>query len=115
MSPVFLNWFFMAQRGKSIKKYWDMIPSNTDILITHCPPYGILDWIPFCYDNHNVGCEELLKVVCKIKPKVHIFGHIHGSYGTYIGNETLFVNVSVMNEEYQVVNKPKEIDIFSVG
>ena len=55
-----------------------MIPLDTDVLITHGPPFGILDR---CYDDQRVGCEELLKAVKRVKPKLHVFGHIHENYG----------------------------------
>jgi hypothetical protein len=42
---------------------WDKIPADTDVLITHGPPYGILD---LTYDDEKVGCEELMKVILKI-------------------------------------------------
>jgi len=105
-SPTFLRWFFMKNRGKSIKKCWDAIPDNTDILITHGPPMGILDYVPYSYNNHHVGCEELYKRVMKIKPKLHVFGHIHYSYGQIKQNGIKFINVSVMTEEYKVRNAP---------
>src|ERR1700722_2905947 len=41
--PWFYDWAFNVNRGPDIKKYWDKIQSNTDVLITHGPPYGILD------------------------------------------------------------------------
>ena len=50
------------------------IPEDTDIVITHGPPYGILDKI---YNGQSVGCKILLNVIERVKPKVHIFGHIH--------------------------------------
>jgi 3',5'-cyclic AMP phosphodiesterase CpdA len=59
--PEFHNWAFNLPRGEKLKEKWDMIPANTDILITHGPPFGKLDYIP--YDGKNVGCEELIKRV----------------------------------------------------
>ena len=38
--PVFGNWGFNIERGDPIQKKWDMIPDDTDILITHGPPIG---------------------------------------------------------------------------
>ena len=54
------------------------IPEDTDVLITHSPAYGILD---FDDDNINFGSEALLYVVSKIKPRIHLFGHIHKRHG----------------------------------
>jgi Icc-related predicted phosphoesterase len=68
ITPYFLGMAFNKRRGDEIKKVWKKIPSDTDIPITHGPPFGILD--------KNVGCEELLAKVIKVKPKLHVFGHI---------------------------------------
>lgn len=111
ITPRFGDWFFMKERGSSIRRYWDEIPMGTDVLITHGPPYGIMDYVPYSYGSHNVGCKDLLEVINKIKPKVHIFGHIHGGYGLQPSDTTLFINASVMDESYTVVNKPIEITV----
>ena len=56
-------------RGKSIKAKWDLIPNDVDILITHGPPYEILDLTPeFKYEeSRHVGCQDLLEKVLQIK------------------------------------------------
>lgn len=74
VQPEFFNWAFNRRRGEEIKKYWDLIPNDTDILITHGPPFEILDE---CADGQKVGCEDLLNRIQKLKLKVHAFGHIH--------------------------------------
>lgn len=51
-----------------------MIPDKIDVLVTHGPPFGILDKT---INKVNAGCKGLLKFVEKINPQVHIFGHIH--------------------------------------
>jgi Icc-related predicted phosphoesterase len=107
-SPTFFNWWFMKDRGDPIKKHWDLIPSDTDVLITHTPPMGMLDTLE---DGNHVGCEELAKTVDKVNPKVHVFGHIHNGYGQQQIGDTLFVNASQVNEAYKVVNKPIVIDL----
>ena len=80
-------------------QYWDQIPDNLDVLITHGPPFGILDQITS--DTEHFGCEELLKAVEEKKPKVHIFGHIHGGAGTFDNGVTRFVNAAYLNESYR--------------
>ena len=99
----------MADRGEDIRRYWNMIPSETDVIITHGPANRILDAAPRGAWFDYVGCQELLARIKQIKPKVHISGHIHFSHGTEENNGTKFYNVSVMNEEYEIVNKPTEI------
>lgn len=110
ITPRFLNWSFMANRGEDIDRYWDCIPEDTDVLITHGPPYGILDRTLNANGTIGdiVGCFELRKRINEIKPKYHIFGHIHFDYGTLKYDNTTFYNVSVMNEQYELVNKPTE-------
>ena len=108
ITPTFFNWAFNADRGKPIQKYWNMIPSDTNILVTHGPVKGMLDRTT---SNINAGCEDLLKTVEKLKPKFHLFGHIHEAYGKEKVNETTFVNGSLLNEKYELVNSPVEIDL----
>ncbi len=92
ITPTFLNWHFMCDRDK-ISKYWELIPSDTDVLITHGPCYNILDYLPYKYgQDHHVGCEELLNKVKTICPKIHAFGHIHYSYGMQKIEKTTFIN-----------------------
>jgi len=109
-TPKFLNWYFMRPRGLGIKKHWDLIPDDTDVLITHGPPIGILDKVEPHPDNPGTtaGCEELLKAVQRVKPLIHVFGHIHGSYGVAKPKDevTSFYNVSTCTEEYQPTNPP---------
>lgn len=102
--PWFYNWAFNLQRGPQLKEKWDLIPRDTDILITHGPPYGFQDFTT--YDKKHVGCEELIKAIAEIKPKVNVFGHIHEHAGYTSYNDTLFVNASVLNLKYDMVNQP---------
>lgn len=101
-TPEFCNWAFNQTRGDEITAFWDRIPEDTQVLLTHGPPLQILD---YC-DNGHVGCYDLRAAVHRIKPKLHVFGHIHEGYGTYDTPETKFVNASLMNGNYQPVNMP---------
>ena len=112
ITPTFLNWYFMADRGEEIRKYWDLIPDDTNVLITHGPAYGILDKVDPRYGEGSIGCEELWERIKKLeKLKLHCFGHIHGSYGFYKREGLQFINASLMNEDYELVNKPIEVEI----
>jgi Icc-related predicted phosphoesterase len=106
--PEFHNWAFNLPRGEKLKEKWDMIPVNTDILITHGPPLGKLDYVR--YPNENVGCEELMKRVEEIKPKIHVFGHIHEGYGYVFDGNTHYINAAVLNGRYEFRNKPITVD-----
>lgn len=103
ITPWFHGWAFNRERGAEIERHWNMIPETTDILITHGPPFGILD---MTIRGEHTGCEELLRKVGHVKPKLHVFGHIHEDHGQYTRNDTIFVNASVLDGGYQLANKP---------
>lgn len=107
VTPTFFNWAFNVDRGIPIQKYWKMIPSDTNILVTHGPVKGMLDRTT---SNINAGCEDLLNTVNKVQPKFHLFGHIHEAYGKEKINETTFFNGSLLNEYYNLVNNPWEFE-----
>ena len=67
----------------------DSIAKDTDILVTHTPPYGILDRTMF---GHHGGSRSIRRIVEKYHPKVSIFGHIHESPGVERMNGGLFIN-----------------------
>lgn len=106
ITPTFGNWAFMRDRGDEITKYWNMIPNDTDVLITHGPPQGILDKTPARWGSINAGCYDLLQAVKRVKPKLMVFGHIHHGYGVLEQDGTTFVNASICDEEYDAVNQP---------
>ena len=112
IQPTFHDWAFNVDRGDPIKKYWDAIPEDVDILITHGPPFGILDVTN--RGNIHVGCEELIKRTNEIKPKIHVFGHIHEAYGVVERDGTMFINASVLNEYYEVKNKPLLVEFNNI-
>lgn len=103
IQPEFCNWHFNRARGSEIRKHWDLIPINTDVLITHGPPYGILDKCPKLGLMESVGCEELAEVVLKSKIKLHIFGHIHESAGNARIKNTLYVNAASLDGSYRFI------------
>lgn len=101
--PEFCDWAFNLPRGFPLRKKWEAIPDGIDILVTHGPPLGILDFSRF--GNEHVGCGDLRQELHRIKPKLHCFGHIHGDYGTTAWANILFVNASICDEGY-VANHP---------
>jgi len=62
------------------RKHWARIPEGWDILITHGPPFGILDAVPG--SNGHEGCPEHLEAVIEARPRLHVFGRVHAAYGT---------------------------------
>ena len=107
--PEFCDWAFnLPRNGEEMKARWDAIPTDTDILVTHGPPFGYHD-IPGG-ESIRVGCEMLRYRIDEIKPKIHVFGHIHGGYGYYFNGHTHFFNASVLNERYSYSNLPFTFD-----
>ena len=101
--PWFFDWAFNLPRGPKLKAKWNLIPSGTDILVTHGGPMHILDRTQ---RGEDVGCADLADAVRRIKPRVHVFGHIHEAYGTKTIEDTLFINPSSCNADYAPANKP---------
>jgi Icc-related predicted phosphoesterase len=89
------------------------MPKDVDILVTHCPPYGYGDLLAehSSEPNVHIGDKLLLNKIMKYKPELNCFGHIHEGYGVYKEKDTTFVNCSVVNERYDLVNKPVVIEI----
>lgn len=91
------------------KETWSLIPSETDVLITHGPPWGYLDE---CQDGHLAGCKYLAEEIFKrVKPSVHIFGHIHEGYGSMEQDGIKFINASVCTLQYKPTNEIQVITI----
>lgn len=107
--PTFFNWAFNLDRGLPLKEKWDLIPSNTDVLITHGPAKGYGDKVINRYSpsgGENVGCEDLLQTILEIKPKLFCCGHIHQAQGVEQNEHTTFSNGAILNEDYLVAYKP---------
>jgi hypothetical protein len=96
---------FMLKTEEELAEKWAKIPRDVDILVTHSPSQGVLDEIS---DGVNVGSSSLIKPMINSGCKLHVFGHIHESYGKFY-NPILgitYVNASHVNERYEPVNKP---------
>lgn len=106
--PEFRSWAFNLPRGKPLADVWARIPSDTEVLVTHSPPDSVMDMAP---GDVHVGCADLAVAVSEIKPRLHVFGHIHECYGTKVIGETMFVNAASCNGGYEPVNTPIVIDL----
>lgn len=107
-TPPFFNWFFMAEEGNLFEMY-KKIPENLDMLITHGPPFGILD--PGFQADH-VGSPELLKAVERRNISHHVFGHLHAAGGkTVYGDGIHYHNVAACDEAYKLVRQPIIIEL----
>lgn len=113
--PEFMRWAFNLPRsGKELKDKWAAIPDNTDVLITHCPPMTIFDCVNetnYQLGKPDLGCRHLLRRVLEVQPQLHVFGHIHDSYGSQKLGNTMFANVSLLDESYVLTNAPKTFEV----
>jgi Icc-related predicted phosphoesterase len=107
-SPLFNDWAWMKP-DNDLKEIWNIIPNDVDIVVTHCPCYGILDKAQPM--GENLGSLSLRDKIKGIKPKVHLCGHIHGGYGQYTDYKTDYYNCSLLDEQYKLVNEPVIITI----
>jgi Icc-related predicted phosphoesterase len=108
--PEFCNWAFnLPRNGDELREKWDLIPQDIDILITHGPSFGHLDAVKF-NPGVNLGCELLRERIEFIKPKIHVFGHIHTGYGYKFDGDTHYFNAAVLDENYAFTQKPLTVD-----
>jgi predicted phosphodiesterase len=110
--PEFYNWAFnLPRNGEELKSKWDMIHEDTDILITHSPAQGHLDFSGPPYNEPNLGCPLLRNHIDVVaRPKIHVCGHIHGGFGYKFDGQTHFFNASILNEQYCYVNEPMTVE-----
>ena len=106
ISPTFgTGWAFNKSRSKT-HEVWKHIPDDTDIVVVHGPPKGILD---LSYDTTSklefCGDQSLKKRMLVLNPKLCLFGHIHNcediiNAGTMklASYDTIFSNGSVVTD-----------------
>ena len=107
VTPRFHDWAF--NRDSDIEYHWNLIPEDTNVLITHGPPHMILDQTR---GYVNAGCWRITDKIKNLKDlKVHVFGHIHEAAGMREVDGVMYINASTLNLYYEVKNLPV---IFSV-
>ncbi len=112
--PRFFDWAFNLDRGALLKAKWDLIPNGVNVLVTHGPPIHFLDATD---RSQSVGCADLAVAVnTRLHDlKLHVFGHIHESYGYYrdrhIAGERVFANAATCNLKYKPINPPLVFDL----
>jgi predicted phosphohydrolase len=98
-------WAFNCPQDEIVERHWSKIPTDTDVLITHGP--GL--WLDTNRFNKSCGDPELQKIVDDIKPKYHLFGHIHKEKRELRKGSnpyTTFINASNLDDDYQIANQP---------
>lgn len=108
VQPWFHNWAFNRARGEEIARHWNLIPDDIDVLVTHGPAEG---YGGLTSGGGEVGCSDLLQAIERVRPQVHVCGHIHEDYGQWRhvyedGSFTTLINASVVNRRYEVANAP---------
>lgn len=106
--PWFHDWAFNLRRGAPLREKWDRIPPDTDVLVTHGPPFGLFDRTD---TGEDAGCADLLEAVRRVRPRLHLFGHIHEGYGRETRDGTTFVNASICDRAYRPVNAAVVVDL----
>jgi Icc-related predicted phosphoesterase len=100
--PRFFDWAFNLDEP-DLERKWARIPDGTDILVLHGPPHGYGD---LTVRKVRTGSPSLTRRIEEIRPQLAVFGHIHEAYGVFRIGETVLANVSLLNERYQMVNRP---------
>jgi Icc-related predicted phosphoesterase len=149
--PEFCNWAFNVPRGPLLRKHWATIPDDIDVLVTHSPPMGVLDrvwrigtatagtdhqtrlYTPGAQPKkhrrwrEHVGCADMWQAVQRVRPRLHVFGHIHCDAGVlshvwpltaaeaagevHGRRKTTFVNAAICDDRYLPVHAPVVIDL----
>jgi Icc-related predicted phosphoesterase len=102
--PAFNNWAFNLPRGEALAAKWSLISAETDVLVTHGPPLGKGDARD---DARRAGCADLLDAVKRVRPLLHLFGHIHPGGGCWYDDGIWYANVTT----WECVRKPSVFDV----
>lgn len=109
--PWFNDWAFNLERGTQLAAKWALIPDQVDVLVTHGPPYGVLDLVAGG-DGYRVGCEALAaRLPALDRLRLHLFGHIHEGYGVNRSGQLTSVNASICDVRYRPINAPVVVDL----
>ena len=107
-TPAFCGWAFNSTR-QELQEIWSKVPLDTDVLISHGPPYGYGDQLEGSFER--VGDKELLARIYEVNPKLVICGHIHCGAGCYsLSDKTTVLNVALVDEQYYLVRDPVMIN-----
>ena len=98
--------FYQNEAGLIAK--WSRIPTDTDVLITHTPPFKILDQSS---RGMVLGCEFLSRELARVAPKLHCFGHVHASPGMVKQGQTTYINASSVNSRVELAREPFVFEI----
>jgi Icc-related predicted phosphoesterase len=104
MTPLF-DTAFGKSSAKDRQRHWSKVPDDTHVLVTHGPPFGILDLAPD--QAERMGDPELRNRVRELPSlKLHAFGHVHGACGVVEKYGVTFANVALMGHLGDLVQAP---------
>jgi Icc-related predicted phosphoesterase len=106
-TPELAGWAFYLP-PELMRAKWASIPACTDVLITHTPPFGVLDRNS---QAKACGCPDLRQRTAELRPRIHCFGHIHASGGQVELKGTTYVNASMVSSRYRIIHRPYEFDL----
>jgi len=106
-TPELYDWAYYLP-SSDLESRWASIPDDTDVLITHTPPFGVLDRNS---SGKLCGCPGLRKRIEQIRPALHCFGHVHASAGIYREGRITFANASMVNSRYEIARPPLEFQL----
>lgn len=107
--PWFHDWAFNLSRGPELARCWQRIPEETEVLITHGPPFGILDRVTA---GESVGCQDLTaRLTALAELRIHAFGHIHEARGVLDWGGKRFVNAACCDRRYRPTGVPVVVDL----
>lgn len=123
-TPTFYNWAFnLPDMPDGLGKKFKYIPDSIDILVSHGPPHGVMDYVPgrLVLDRNtgevveipacNAGSHELAKAITRVKPRLVVCGHLHSNFGVVKKEGVTYVGCSLMDENYQSNRFPIIIDL----
>ena len=106
--PMLERWAYYLP-DDDLRSKWSKIPDDTDVLITHTPPWHTLD-SPRDPTVH-CGCSHLAARIADLSLRLHCFGHNHASYGRVERDGVTYLNASAVNSDFDIANSPFVFDI----
>jgi predicted phosphohydrolase len=106
--PWFHDWAFNLTRGPDLAAKWALIPAGIDVLVTHGPPAAVLDRT---VSGEEVGCQDLARALERVRPRLHVFGHIHEAYGRLVRDGTTYVNACNCDVRYRPLQPPVVVEL----
>ncbi|HEY9844218.1 MAG TPA: hypothetical protein V6D23_27355, partial [Candidatus Obscuribacterales bacterium] len=109
VSPRYFDWAFNRKRGPEIAAHWAKIPTQTDILLVHTPPHGLLDVV---WPGRHVGCEALsAELEQRLHPRLLVCGHIHEAAGQARLGPIQLINAASLDRRYRPIQPIWIVDI----